>query len=452
MYWTTFLRRGRISAGVFLIFISILLTPIPALAQPFVYVKSFGSVGSGPGKFQQVSDLDQDSHGHYVVLDGYLGKFQICSSTGVCTEHDTAARIADQYGNQLGLAVNSKDEIFITNLFGDVEKCTHDGVCEGFIGEYDGTFISSWGIAIDPQDRVYIADTNFGRIIVCDSGGSCSAFGSYGSEVGQFNSPSGLAINAQGKVVIADAGNERVQICDHLGNCELSGYSNPDFFSSGSYGQGLALLPSSTMFMTGYGVAQIYSCTSRGVCRTVALSNYNNPGFLQSPQGIMVDDAGQLVIGDYGKVHFMAPNVTINPGIADAWIEAGLSGQGLLVSVFENIPLVFIAWFTYETTRPAGFPPPVIGEWGHRWVTLQGGYSGNVANLDIYLTQGGVFESPTPSPASAEKIGTATLTLNSCYSATLVYNITSTGLQGTKHLSRVVNDNVSNCEILSGGN
>lgn len=442
-------RNGGQSLGA--LFVLVLVLSSTAFAQPFVHERSFGTTGEGPGQFQQIMAIDQDSHGHYIILDGYVGEFQICSEVGVCTEHDTAAKLENLHGNQWGLAVNSMDEIFITDQNGRVEKCTHEGVCSVFLTHHNDLAIYPTGIAIDSNDRIYIADANYARILVCNSAGSCSSFGTWGSELGQFSNPYGLVINAAGQVVIADGGNYRVQACDHQGNCEYTGYSNSDYYYYGGYGQGIAMLPSGTMVTTGYGYAHVNACTPRGACRMVSQYDYNNPGYLQSPAGITVNHENRLVIGDYGAVHFLRHDITINAGLNDAWIEAGIPGQGLLVSVFEDLPLVFIAWFTYESTRPAGFPAPVIGEWGHRWVTLQGGFSGNVANLDIYLTEGGVFEGANPAPGTAVRIGSATLTVHDCYNATLVYQIDGTGFQGTKQLIRISHDNVPNCQVMSGG-
>lgn len=453
---TKLARRSGESFATSFIFSSILLLLLinTAFAQPYVHERSFGTYGEGPGQFQQVTALAQDSHGHYIILDNYAAEFQVCTDNGICTEHDTVAKAENQAGGQWGLAVNSMDEIFITNQYGNVEKCTHDGTCEVLITEHDGLNIYPYGIAIDAQDRIYIADVNYARILVCNSAGNCSSFGTWGTGLGQFNNPYGLVIRADGKVLISDFDSFRVQACDHLGNCEYTRYDNSYSYYYGGYGQGIALLPSGTMITTGYGYAQVNACAPGGVCRVVAQYDYNNPNYLQSPAGVMVNDNDRLVIGDYGAIHFLRPNVTINAGINDAWIEGGipgLPGQGLLVSVFENIPLIFIAWFTYESARPAGFPAPEIGEWGHRWVTMQGGYTGNVANLDIYLTQGGVFESSNPPPDTAVRIGSATLTLHNCHSATLDYSFDGTNYQGTKNLIRIAGDNVPNCQIMSGG-
>ncbi len=420
-----------------------------AFAQPYIHERSFGTAGTGPGQFGQITAVDQDSEGNYVILDGYVGEFQVCSDNGICTEYETAAKIANEHGNQWGLAVNSQDQVFITDQMGKVERCNPGEVCEVILTEYDGLPLYPWGIAIDSQDRIYIADVNYARILVCDANANCSSFGTWGSELGEFSNPYGLAITPDDRVLVVDSGNLRVQICDHVGNCEDAGYDNT-YNYYGAYGQGMALLPSGTMISTGYGYAHVNACTPGGACRLISRYDYYNSGYLQSPAAVLVNENKRLVIGDYGALHFLRPNITINPGINDAWVEAGILSQGLLVSVFEKIPLVFIAWFTYEATRPSGLPSPEIGEWGHRWITLQGGYQGNVATLGIYLTEGGAFEDKTTIPDDAKKIGEATLTVHDCHNATLVYNIEGTSFQGTKKLTRVAYDNVPTCEILSG--
>ncbi len=99
----------------------LLLSLNTAFAQPWVYERSFGTQGSGPGQFEQITAIDMDSQGNYVILDGYVGEYQICSNTGVCDEFETAAKKANEHGNQWGLAVNCQDEIFITSQWGKVE-------------------------------------------------------------------------------------------------------------------------------------------------------------------------------------------------------------------------------------------------------------------------------------------------------------------------------------------
>lgn len=68
-------------------------------------------------------------------------------------------------------------------------------------------------LAIDSQERIFIADTLNHRIVICTAEGSyITNFGTNGPGPGQLEIPRGIAINHDGSVIVADLGNRRVQI------------------------------------------------------------------------------------------------------------------------------------------------------------------------------------------------------------------------------------------------
>ena len=136
----------------------------------------------------------------------------------------------------------------------------------------------------------------------------------------------------------------------------------------------------------------------------------------------------------------------INAGMNDAWYSPATSGQGFLITVFEDTGLVFLAWFTFDVERPPADVTAILGDPGHRWVTAQGPFSGDTATLNVTVTSGGVFDSPEP-PVENAQDGTMTIKWNDCTSATLTYDIPSAG-QGEIQLQRIANDNVALCEAL----
>jgi hypothetical protein len=136
----------------------------------------------------------------------------------------------------------------------------------------------------------------------------------------------------------------------------------------------------------------------------------------------------------------------INAGMSDAWFDSATNGQGFLISVLEDTGIVFMAWFTFDTERPPMSATANLGEPGHRWLTASGPIDGDTADLTVYLSEGGIFDSPTPPVAPAVPIGSITIVWHDCEHATLTYDIDSPGVNGVIEITRIVSDNVKYCE------
>jgi hypothetical protein len=144
-----------------------------------------------------------------------------------------------------------------------------------------------------------------------------------------------------------------------------------------------------------------------------------------------------------------AADFQINPGHNGAWFNPVTTGQGYLLEVFPDINQVFLAWFTYDTTLPDPAATAQVGDPGHRWLTAQGPINGDTANLNVFLTSGGLFDDPTAVTNTPE--GTITLTLPDCISGTVEYDLIAADVSGSVPISRVANDNVALCQSLSKG-
>ena len=140
------------------------------------------------------------------------------------------------------------------------------------------------------------------------------------------------------------------------------------------------------------------------------------------------------------------PDLTMNAGLNDAWYNPLTDGQGFFITVFADLGLVNLAWFTYDTTLPADEESANLGSPGHRWLTALGTYQGDTANLTIEVASGGVFD--TSSDIQRTTDGTITLTFTDCSSGLIEYNIPSIDRQGSVPIQRIANDNVALCEAL----
>jgi len=136
----------------------------------------------------------------------------------------------------------------------------------------------------------------------------------------------------------------------------------------------------------------------------------------------------------------------INSGLNDAWFNPETPGQGFFITVFPDIQSVFLAWFTYDTQRPAAGVDANLGEPGHRWLTAFGSFSGAAAVLDIEVTSGGIFNSVTPVPGQVAD-GSIMIEFTGCNAGVVTFDITSANLQGEIPIQRIALDNVPRCEV-----
>ncbi|OQR76395.1 tripartite motif-containing protein 71-like [Tropilaelaps mercedesae] len=80
-------------------------------------------------------------------------------------------------------------------------------------GDREGKLCRPWGVCVDPQGRIIVADRSNNRIQIFNPDGSFHlSFGSPGSQVGQFDRPAGVTTDSSGRIIVADKDNHRIQI------------------------------------------------------------------------------------------------------------------------------------------------------------------------------------------------------------------------------------------------
>lgn len=160
-------RRGRV------------LVPDTHYARVLIYssegelLQTIGGVnGPGPGEFGFVTDVGEDSQGNlYVSEYGEWDRIQKFSPAGE----------------------------FLLEWGGH--------------GSEPGQFVRPQSLAIDSQDRVWVADACNHRIQVFDGQGKLlQQFGSQGAGLGQLCYPYGLAFDANENLYVCEFGNHRVQM------------------------------------------------------------------------------------------------------------------------------------------------------------------------------------------------------------------------------------------------
>ena len=161
--------------------------------------------------------------------------------------------------------------------------------------------------------------------------------------------------------------------------------------------------------------------------------------------------AGFKVVAQAQYDRYYAPRLGrqyfyINPGLNDAWYNSVTDGQGFFVTVFPDLNVVFLAWFTYDTVRPNETVTAIMGDPGHRWLTAQGPIDGDKSVMNVSVTSGGIFDSQTVVDRVDQ--GTITLTFKDCNSGSIEYDIPSINRSGTVPIERIAQDNVALCEAI----
>lgn len=146
-----------------------------------------------------------------------------------------------------------------------------------------------------------------------------------------------------------------------------------------------------------------------------------------------------------------ANTFAMNAGLNDAWYNPATDGQGFFITVFPELGVVSLAWFTYDTELPADDAVASLGDPGHRWLTALGPIDGGSSLMNIDIASGGLFDTATDiqrtDPTGSD--GTITLTFDGCNEGLVEYDIPSIDRKGSVPIQRVANDNIALCEALS---
>ncbi|GEM_PF-1158778 len=144
--------------------------------------------------------------------------------------------------------------------------------------------------------------------------------------------------------------------------------------------------------------------------------------------------------------------MVLNSGLNGAWRERGDGGEGFYLEVLPQRGGATLGWYTWDTELPGMDAEAVIGDPGHRWLTglaPAGSFTGgDSVTLDVYNARGGRFVDYGAGIDSNEKVGTMTMTFDSCESGTVDFDLDAFGESGSISISRTANDNVALCEAL----
>ena len=152
---------------------------------------SWGGLGTAPGEFTGPTGIAVGPDGLIYVVDSLGYRVQAFTPEG---------EVVRAWG---GLC-----DLYIHPGLG----CRDPDGPEGPLEPGDGQFSSPWGIAFDPEGRVYVVDSANKRVqVFTPEGEFLLKWGELGRGPGQFDNPVGIAIDAQGAIYVSEINNNRVQ-------------------------------------------------------------------------------------------------------------------------------------------------------------------------------------------------------------------------------------------------
>lgn len=427
-----------------------------AFAQPQVdieYISSFGSFGkTKAGTFESPVGVVVDSTGRLLIPDNDNDRVQRCDIQGNCEIIGGRGTQLGQFIWPAGVALDSLGQMFVTEAGNDRVQFRNIQGAWSLLGS---DFDLPAGITVDEQDRIIIADENKHRIQICSTGGGCTVFGTRGSGLGQFRRPRGVAVDDQHLILVSEWDNHRIQTCDYAGSCTTAFGSHGQAPGQFDFPCELTLDNRGYIIITDRDNNRIQICERTGAC--MAYGEFGSgPGQFNHPVGVAVDSQDRIYIADRDNNRIQIFQATyadepapfvINAGLNDAWYYPPTSGQGFFITVFSELGVVSLAWFTYDTELPPDGVTANLGDPGHRWLTALGPIDGNNAVLNIEMTSNGLFDSPADIESRDD--GTIILSFENCTTGTVEYDIPSINRKGTVPIVRVANDNSALCEALS---
>ncbi len=177
-----------------------------------------GRMGQGPGEFGFVTDAVEDSQGNlYIAEYGEYDRIQKFSAAGeFLLQWGSHGTEPGQFVRPQNLAIDPQDRIWVADacnhriqIFNPAGKLLD---VWGQQGDGPGELYYPYDLAFDGQGHVYVCEYGNHRVQKFDlQGQSLGWFGTNGRGEGEFHNPWAVVCDRQGQVHVVDTNNHRVQ-------------------------------------------------------------------------------------------------------------------------------------------------------------------------------------------------------------------------------------------------
>ncbi|MBT8063201.1 MAG: hypothetical protein HKO64_11035 [Xanthomonadales bacterium] len=374
--------------------------------------------------FFGASGNDFDAQGNLIQANIGASRLDKVTPDGVRT-----ALVVTGLSNPVGVAINAGGEIFAANCGANSISRVQGSAAVNFV--VGPPLSCPNGLTVDPDGNLYTANFNNGNIIRITPAGQMSVLANTPGSTFRPGGGNGHITYGNGRLYLASNATSQIYeltldgtLTVIAGNGTRGHADGPALQSSFSFPNGIALSADGRF---------LYLNESLSTAGTVL----NGNTFPLNPGAVRRIDLGS--------------QFTINAGINDAWISADAPFQGLFFTVFPDLGLFFLSWFTFDSVPPDSGEMAVFGAPGQRWVTASGPFEGNTATLSVELTSGGIFNASDPLAMQSAGYGTISISFTDCDEALLSYDFPAVGLSGQMTVTRAVPTNNALCQSLAGG-
>ena len=215
--------------------------------------------------------------------------------SGIATGADGLIYVADTWNHRIVVFDASGAVI---RQFG--ENGDTGGSPTAAVPNLDGKFFGPRGVAVDDgASEVYVVDTGNERVQVFGPDGSFKrTFGGNGSGPNQLLEPVGIALGPDGRVYVADTNNGRISVWDKAGNA-LDQWPVPAWIGSTDFSPYLTFGLDGNLYATSANTGSVEVLGSGGEILSPITQVGNE--LLQAPVGIATAPDGAILITDQGS-------------------------------------------------------------------------------------------------------------------------------------------------------
>lgn len=291
-----------------------------ASAQPGVLLEG-GQPGAQPGQFSYPRGIAVDGSGDIYVadsrnhriqkFDGKTGKLLVSFGGFFKVDGGDPKKVVATAPGKLnepnGIAIGPDDNVYVVDTWnGRIQIFSPKGNGKKVFTADDG-FFAPRELTVDANGFVYVADTGKHRIVKFDpKGQKVRVWGGKGEKQGEFNEPIGLAIDQAGNLYVADRLNFRIQVFNSDGGFvkkwDVKGWSKEQIDMEPH----LALDKMRGLIYATDGRGKRINCFKLDgtPVSTIETDTQGRP-FFQVPLGVTVDKEGNLYVVDAGTAKIL---------------------------------------------------------------------------------------------------------------------------------------------------